>query len=179
MGGDAVTGAAIVAAALGLPIGPEAYLAERERLLEPMWHAARPMPGAHALLEQLAARAIGLAIATSGHHPITRTKLGHHPFLSGMPVVICGDDARIGHGKPSPDIFLLAASQLGAPPAACAVVEDSPNGVRAALAAGMRTIALVDPRWGYAPEAFAGATHCIASLEDLTLEMLGIDHGSD
>jgi hypothetical protein len=38
----------------------------------------------------------------------------------------------------------------------------------------MRTIALIDPRWGYAPEAFAGATHCIASLEDLSLEMLGI-----
>lgn len=179
MGGDAVTGAQIVAAALGLPIGAAEYLAERERLLGTMWQTARPMPGAHRLVSQLAARAIRMAIATSGHHPITRQKLGHHPFLSGMPVVICGDDARIGRGKPEPDIFLLAANELGTPPHACAAVEDSPNGVRAALAAGMRTIALIDPRWGYAPEAFAGATHCIASLEDLTLEMLGIEHEPD
>jgi HAD superfamily hydrolase (TIGR01509 family) len=176
MGGDAMTGAQIVAEALGLPIGAAEYLAERERLLQAMWPAAQPMPGAHALLRQLVARAIGIAIATSGHHPITRSKLGHQPFLSDLPLVICGDDPRIARGKPEPDIFLLAASELGTPPAACAAIEDSPNGVRAAVAAGMRTIALIDPRWGYASEAFAGATHRVASLEELTLEMLGIEH---
>jgi beta-phosphoglucomutase-like phosphatase (HAD superfamily) len=44
----------------------------------------------------------------------------------------------VEHGKPAPDLFLLAASRLGAEPAGCAVIEDSPFGVQAARAAGMR-----------------------------------------
>ena len=44
---------------------------------------------------------------------------------------------QVAAGKPAPDVFLLAAPQMGAPPQHCAVVEDSPVGVRAATAAGM------------------------------------------
>lgn len=47
----------------------------------------------------------------------------------------------VAHGKPAPDLFLLAARTLGAEPARCAVVEDSVHGVEAALAAGMRPFA--------------------------------------
>jgi len=67
----------------------------------------------------------------------------------------------VEHGKPDPEIYRLVARQLGAPPAECLVIEDSPSGVKAALAAGMHVIAvstpftreglhrgqLLDPRW--------------------------------
>jgi HAD superfamily hydrolase (TIGR01509 family) len=47
--------------------------------------------------------------------------------------------------KPAPDLYLLAARRLGVPPAACVVFEDSPNGIRAAGAAGMRCVAVPNP----------------------------------
>lgn len=55
----------------------------------------------------------------------------------------------VPRGKPSPDLFLLAAAKMGADPARCAVVEDAVPGVRAARAAGMRAL-------GYAPDGKAG-----------------------
>jgi len=55
----------------------------------------------------------------------------------------------VDRGKPAPDLFLHAAADMGVAPSACVVVEDSPNGVRAGVAAGMRVI------------GFAGAGHCL------------------
>jgi HAD superfamily hydrolase (TIGR01509 family) len=49
--------------------------------------------------------------------------------------------ADVEHGKPAPDLFLHAAAQMGAEPASCAVIEDSPFGIQAAQAAGMRAFA--------------------------------------
>lgn len=59
----------------------------------------------------------------------------------GIPMAI-GDEVL--HRKPAPDIFLLAAKRLGVPPADCCVFEDSPNGIRAAHAAGMKPILIPD-----------------------------------
>ena len=47
------------------------------------------------------------------------------------------DGAQVRRGKPAPDVFLIAAKRLGAPPARCAVIEDAPVGIRAAVAAEM------------------------------------------
>lgn len=60
----------------------------------------------------------------------------------------------VANGKPAPDIFLYAAERLGVAPSACAVIEDSVNGVRAAVAAGMTA-------WG-----FTGAGHADPGLAD-------------
>jgi HAD superfamily hydrolase (TIGR01509 family) len=49
--------------------------------------------------------------------------------------------SQVSRGKPAPDLFLFAAEQMGFPPERCAVVEDSPYGLQAALAAGMRALA--------------------------------------
>src|SRR5680860_443973 len=54
--------------------------------------------------------------------------------------VVTNDDVE--HNKPEPEIYLLVAQELGVSPAECIVIEDSPSGVRAALAAGMRCIAV-------------------------------------
>ena len=57
-------------------------------------------------------------------------------------VIVTGD--MIEHGKPAPDIYLLAAERLGVDPADCVGVEDSPNGVRSICAAGMRAVMIPD-----------------------------------
>ncbi|KAA0147642.1 hypothetical protein FNF29_07197 [Cafeteria roenbergensis] len=69
---------------------------------------------------------------------------GSGPIAAADAVVVCGDDAGPGGkalaSKPAPDIFLAAAARVGADPARCIAVEDSPAGVRAAHAAGMRVV---------------------------------------
>ncbi|HET6798300.1 MAG TPA: HAD-IA family hydrolase [Gemmatimonadales bacterium] len=79
------------------------------------------------------------AVATSG----TRTMAIERLRGSGLAVprvLVCAED--VAHGKPSPDVYLLAAAELGVAPADCLVVEDAPAGVEAAHAAGMRVVAV-------------------------------------
>jgi beta-phosphoglucomutase-like phosphatase (HAD superfamily) len=61
----------------------------------------------------------------------------------------------VDRGKPAPDLFLHAAASMDVDPSACLVVEDSPNGVRAGVAAGMRVV------------GFAGAGHCLDGHADM------------
>jgi len=63
--------------------------------------------------------------------------------------------AQVQNGKPAPDLFLFAAQTMGVEPAQCLVVEDSPSGVRAARAAGMRVLAYLGGM--VAPEVLEGA----------------------
>jgi pseudouridine-5'-monophosphatase len=77
-----------------------------------------------------------------------------------------GDDPRVRRGKPAPDIFLVAADDLGAAPADCVVLEDAPAGVAAARAAGMQVVAVPDPANDQAQ--FADANRVVTSLTALT-----------
>lgn len=74
-------------------------------------------------------------------------------------------------GKPAPDVFLHAAEALGVAPSACVVIEDSINGIAAAIAAGMRCIAIPDPHFIGRPEV-ARADFVVGSLEEVGEEML-------
>ncbi|CAL9500073.1 HAD family hydrolase [Streptomyces sp. G3] len=96
-----------------------------------------PVPGAVGVLEKLAADGVAYCVASSGSHE--RIRVGHRK--AGLDRWF--DDERIfssqdvGRGKPAPDLFLHAAARMGVAPERCAVVEDSPLGVQAAVAAGM------------------------------------------
>ncbi|WP_419666592.1 HAD family hydrolase [Streptomyces sp. 2-1] len=96
-----------------------------------------PVAGAVEVLEKLAADGVPYCVASSGSHE--RIRVGHRK--TGLDRWF--DDGRIfssqdvGRGKPAPDLFLHAAERMGVPPEKCLVVEDSPLGVRAAVAAGM------------------------------------------
>ncbi|QQM42598.1 HAD family hydrolase [Streptomyces liliifuscus] len=96
-----------------------------------------PVAGAVEVLEKLAADRVPYCVASSGSHE--RIRVGHRK--TGLDRWF--DDGRIfssqdvGRGKPAPDLFLHAAERMGVPPEKCLVVEDSPLGVRAAVAAGM------------------------------------------
>jgi sugar-phosphatase len=99
--------------------------------------ALQPIKGAAHLLELLPAGS--WAVATSG----TRAAATGRLRMAGLPVpsVLVGAEDVL-HGKPSPDVYLLAAAGLGVSPADCVVVEDAPAGIQAARAAGMRVVAL-------------------------------------
>ncbi|MER6348243.1 HAD family hydrolase [Streptomyces sp. NPDC001595] len=93
--------------------------------------------GAGEVLEKLAAEGVPYCVASSGSHE--RIRVGHR--ATGLDRWF--DDERIfssqdvGRGKPAPDLFLYAAERMGVAPKRCVVVEDSPLGVQAAVAAGM------------------------------------------
>jgi pseudouridine-5'-monophosphatase len=175
MGGDTMEGARTVVSRLRLPISPEAYVVEREAELLALLPTLAPMPHALELVAMLAARGVPMAIATSGHRAITAEKLGLVPGIAEhISVVVCGDDVRLAKPKPAPDIYLLAAQDLTLCAHECAGLEDSLNGVLACAAASMRTIALVDPRWGFDPAAFAAHATVVSSLGEVTMELLGL-----
>ncbi|CAL2074025.1 MULTISPECIES: HAD family hydrolase [Streptomyces] len=96
-----------------------------------------PVPGAAEVLEKLAADGVPYCVASSGSHE--RIRVGHR--TTGLDRwfqeerIFSSQD--VGKGKPAPDLFLYAAERMGVAPGRCAVVEDSPLGVRAAVAAGM------------------------------------------
>jgi beta-phosphoglucomutase-like phosphatase (HAD superfamily) len=126
--------------------------------------AAQGIPQKAGLTEFLAAvDSFGLrkAVATSTSRPRALYKLN----LAGVPgniETLAGGD-EVAHGKPAPDLFLLAAERLGLPPAECLAFEDSDPGVLAARAAGMRVVIVPDQKRPSA-EAAAAAWRIIPSL---------------
>lgn len=99
-------------------------------------------PGIVELLEWLAVRGIPRAVATSTRRPLAMRKLSAAGLLPYFDAVATSSD--VAAPKPAPDVYLLAASKLGIAPARCLVLEDSPTGVRAALAAGMTPVQVPD-----------------------------------
>lgn len=115
------------------------YRARKARLLD----APLPTkPGAAELLADLAARGLPCAVATSAGRRTAVAALGGAGLLGGIAALVTRDEVEAG--KPHPALFLRAAEALGHPPARCLAVEDSPPGVAAARAAGMRVIMVPD-----------------------------------
>lgn len=76
-----------------------------------------------------------MSVASGGPKPVVRKTLELMHLADLFPVVVTPED--VAHGKPAPDMFLLAANQMGVPPERCLVFEDAEPGVQAAVAAGM------------------------------------------
>jgi HAD superfamily hydrolase (TIGR01509 family) len=92
------------------------------------------------IVEALERIGIPTCVASSGTHEKMRRTLGATGLWERFEGRIFSA-TEVDHGKPAPDLFLHAAATMGVAPAACAVVEDSPFGVEAANAAGMRSFA--------------------------------------
>ncbi|MFG2313389.1 HAD family hydrolase [Streptomyces tendae] len=129
-----------------------------------------PVPGAVGVLEKLAADGVAYCVASSGSHE--RIRVGHRK--TGLDRWF--DDERIfssqdvGRGKPAPDLFLYAAERMGVAPDRCVVVEDSPLGVRAAVAAGMDVYGFT----AMTPaDKLAGATRLFGDMGELADLILG------
>ncbi len=105
-------------------------------------HGLPVKPGLRALVELLRARGIPYAIGTSSRRDTALQNLRDSGLVALFPVIVGGD--MVKNGKPAPDIFLEAARRLSLEPAQCMVFEDSPNGIRAARAAGMTAVMVPD-----------------------------------
>ncbi|WP_030920541.1 HAD family hydrolase [Streptosporangium amethystogenes] len=129
--------------------------------------------GASTVLTELRRRGIPYCLASSSDHAwidLTLDKTGLRPLLP--PGVVFSAQDVGGIGKPAPDLFLHAAATIGTHPRDCLVIEDSPNGIHAARAAGM-------PVLGYTAltpaSSLPQATSYITNLTDL-LDHLDPDH---
>lgn len=96
------------------------------------------MQGVDHILDYLDSRGVPLAVATSTHSERAIDKLEKVGILDRFRTITGGE--QVANGKPAPDIYLKAASTLNADPTRCIALEDSPNGVKAAVAAGMHAI---------------------------------------
>ena len=123
--------------------------------------------GAPELVRALHDAGVALAVGSSG--PLANIELvldamGVREFLS---VIVSGND--VTRGKPDPQVFSLTCEKLGIVPSRCAVIEDAPVGVQAALAAGTRVVAVLM----YHPAAaFDGTDYVVNRLADLSADRL-------
>ena len=98
--------------------------------------------GLFELLNWLKDHGVKLAVATATPRERATLYLRKINALDLFDTVVCGD--MIANGKPDPDIYLTAARELDLPPEQCAAFEDSPNGIKAAHAAGCHAIMIPD-----------------------------------
>ncbi len=105
----------------------------------------KPVPlkkGAEYLLEYIESINIPMAVATSTRTDQARVKLSDSGILHYFDIIVGGD--QVSNSKPDPEIYLQAASKLSLEPSKCLAFEDSPNGVKSAVAAGMTVIQVPD-----------------------------------
>ncbi len=110
------------------------------------------MPGVHEALTGIDALGLGTCVASSGSTAKMRVTLGGAGLWDRFEGRIYSAVEHVDRGKPHPDVFEYAARAQGAEAAGCVVVEDSPAGVRAGRAAGMRVL-------GFAREVAAEQLH--------------------
>lgn len=137
-------------ALLGRPIPADMGEQAGRRLLARFRRELKPVAGAR---EAIAALPYARCVASSS----TRERLALSLEVTGL-APLFGSNVfsadQVARGKPAPDLFLFAARTLNAPPAHCIVIEDSPLGIEAARAAGMRAV------------GFAGASHATEQLAE-------------
>jgi HAD superfamily hydrolase (TIGR01509 family) len=121
-----------------------------------------PMPGVEALLDELQAAGIPRAVATSGTREYAHAVLSKLHLMQCFRFILTADD--ISHGKPDPEVYLLAAKRLALAPQQMLVLEDSANGCRAAVAAGAFVVAV--PNRHTRDHSFAGAQMIADTLAD-------------
>ena len=98
--------------------------------------------GVRDILQYFKQHGVRVAVASSSKRATVLHNLKQTDILSYFDAVVSGD--QVTHGKPAPDIFLLAAQQIGCEPENCYVFEDGTNGIRAGAAAGCTTIMIPD-----------------------------------
>ncbi len=121
----------------------------------------QPLPGAREAVLAAQRRGIPQAIVSSTPRENVRLVLESLGLREAFAALVAEED--VTRGKPDPEGFLLAADRLGVAPARCLVVEDAPEGVRAAKAAGMRCLAVATTR---PPQMLAEADLVLPSLAD-------------
>jgi HAD superfamily hydrolase (TIGR01509 family) len=155
---------------LGVPMDAEAISLDVVRRMEDGYRRELPLlAGAEQAVRALADR-WPLGLASSSNREIIDLVLELAPFADGFRVAVSSEE--VARGKPAPDVYLKAAEKLGVDPARCVAVEDSSNGLRSAVAAGMAVIAVPNPHYPPSDDALALAAATVAVVGDITPELV-------
>jgi HAD superfamily hydrolase (TIGR01509 family) len=132
-------------------------------------HGLPLLPHAVETVRELGARwPVGLA--SSSNRPIIELVLDRAGVRACFAAVVSSEE--VPNGKPAPDVYLAAARELDVDPAECVAVEDSTNGIKSAVAAGMRTIAVPNRQFRPDDEVLATAAVVVPSLADVTVDLV-------
>ena len=138
---------------------------------------ARAYRGAAELVAAALERGVRLAVVSNSPRAVVEATLAPHPWAERLTLRLSADDVR--RPKPAPDLYRLALERIGLDAARCAVVEDSPTGASAALAAGIACVAVLhDPAHERALRALTphvvpslgAAARCLALADGATTE---------
>jgi HAD superfamily hydrolase (TIGR01509 family) len=128
----------------GVPLGAEEIMEMHwDEIMQIIIAKGTPEPGLMRLLETFSGLSLPMAVASNSPSSYVETVLNALGVRQQFQTVICADQIR--HGKPDPEIYLKAAEAIGIAPENCLAIEDSPIGLQAALAAGMRCAVIPNP----------------------------------
>ena len=142
-----------------------------QRVREIIRHEKPLFDGLLALIERLAASYV-LALASGSDRLLIEEVLSLGNLRQFFAVAVSASEVE--RGKPAPDIFLHVAKAIGVAPRECWVIEDSKPGVEAALAAGMRVIAITNT---HAATELGHATHVVSSYDEIARMLLPVKRG--
>lgn len=157
---------------MGVDIDKDAYLVRRKAIfLELVSTQAESMPGLDYICDLVHSLGHARAVASSGQAEWVRAGLSCLGRSDYFHAVATG--CEVERGKPSPDVFLLAAERLGVVPEECVVLEDAHVGVLAAKAAGMKAIGIHNC-YNPHPQDLSAADLELHSLADVTSAYLNL-----
>ncbi len=149
------------------PASSADFNAEQHRLFQEVL-AREPMRGIRALIDALWEAGVPLAVASTSPARWVISAVERLGLSARFHTIVTADD--VTRRKPSPDVYLEAARRLGVEAARSVAIEDSGPGIAAAIAAGMKTVAI--PHWLTETHDLAPATLRVAHAGELTLAVL-------
>jgi HAD superfamily hydrolase (TIGR01509 family) len=150
-----------------LPMNALQLVEKKEAVLARLFRTRLvPMPGLIKVLERAQQISLPTAVASSATLPTIQLVMQTLDIVRYFQTLTSGD--QVEHGKPAPDVYLLAAERIGVLPKNCLVIEDSLNGVLAAKAAGMQCIAI--PCQATKHQDHTKADKILGTLEALNLD---------
>jgi HAD superfamily hydrolase (TIGR01509 family) len=156
---------------LELTLPPDEVEARIIERMVAMYRAGIPyLPGAVDAVDMAAAH-YRMALASGSHVRLIEAVTADAAMQGKFQVIVASDE--VGAGKPAPDVYLAAAERLGVSTDDCVCVEDSGNGVLAGVRAGMKVIAVPDPRFPPDADVLAQAHLVLGSLVELSVERIG------
>ena len=156
--------------ALGVPMEPPEIAAEVERRIAARYRRSLPLlPGAREAVLALAPR-WPLGVASSSTRGLIEVVLDLAGLAEAFAVTVSSEE--VARGKPAPDVYLEALARLGVAPAGAVAVEDSASGLRAADAAGVRVVAVPNPRYPPDDDALALAEVVLPEIATLTPDVV-------